>query len=180
MSKRLFQFQNQIVDSRGDDRIQAGGGLVEKENFRVHGERPRNGGAFFHSAAQLRRHVVFKTGEANLFEFQPHHDFDRRIIEWGVLAQGERDIFSHGHRPEQRAALKRHPHFLAQFVALGLPASQRSFSRASRFRRELGRSSPTSVRKRVLFPEPEPPRITSVSPAWTSKLMPCKISRSPY
>src|SRR5580704_2377614 len=45
---------------------------------------------------------------------------------------------------------------------------------------ELGCSSPTSVRSSVLFPEPDPPRITSVSPAGTSKLIPCKISRSPY
>src|SRR5580692_8128470 len=45
---------------------------------------------------------------------------------------------------------------------------------------ELGVSSPTSVRSSVLLPEPDPPRITSVSPAGTSKLMPCRISRSPY
>ena len=32
----------------------------------------------------------------------------------------------------------------------------------------------------MLFPEPDPPRITTVSPCLTSKLTPCKISRSPY
>ena len=36
----------------------------------------------------------------------------------------------------------------------------------------LGFSRPTSVRRRVLFPDPEPPRITSVSPGCTSKLIP--------
>src|SRR5580704_16750532 len=45
---------------------------------------------------------------------------------------------------------------------------------------ELGCSNPTSVRSSVLLPEPEPPRITIVSPAGTSKLIPCRISRSPY
>src|ERR1700740_2542799 len=45
---------------------------------------------------------------------------------------------------------------------------------------ELGISSPTKVRSSVLLPDPEPPRITSVSPAGTSKLIPCRISRSPY
>ncbi len=34
------------------------------------------------------------------------------------------------------------------------------------------RSRPTSVRNKVLFPDPEPPRITSVSPGCTSKLIP--------
>src|SRR5882762_3295131 len=45
---------------------------------------------------------------------------------------------------------------------------------------ELGLSMPTSVRRSVLLPEPEPPRITSVSPFITSKLMPWRISSSPY
>ncbi len=42
---------------------------------------------------------------------------------------------------------------------------------------ELGFSSPTNVRSKVLLPDPEPPRITMVSPRITSKLTPCKISR---
>src|SRR5262249_16904046 len=45
---------------------------------------------------------------------------------------------------------------------------------------ELAFSNPTRVRSSVLLPEPEPPRITTVSPRRTSKSMPCKISRSPY
>src|SRR5258708_28074577 len=44
---------------------------------------------------------------------------------------------------------------------------------------ELGLSRPTSVRSSVLLPEPEPPRITMVSPRITSKPMPWRISRSP-
>src|SRR6266705_1343931 len=45
---------------------------------------------------------------------------------------------------------------------------------------ELGLSSPTSVRSSVLLPEPDPPRMTKVSPRITSKLMPWRSSRSPY
>src|SRR5712671_3894030 len=44
----------------------------------------------------------------------------------------------------------------------------------------LGFSKPTRVRSSVLFPEPEPPKITSVCACSTSKLIPCRISRSPY
>src|ERR1700691_4284819 len=44
----------------------------------------------------------------------------------------------------------------------------------------LGFSRPTNVRSSVLLPEPEPPRITSVSERATSKLMPWRISCSPY
>src|SRR5712692_7345011 len=44
---------------------------------------------------------------------------------------------------------------------------------------ELGLSRPTRVRSSVLLPEPDPPRITRVSPRITSKPMPWRISRSP-
>src|ERR1700680_646281 len=44
----------------------------------------------------------------------------------------------------------------------------------------LGCSRPTRVRRRVLLPEPEPPRMTTVWFRGTSKLMPWRISRSPY
>src|SRR5580658_9210094 len=44
---------------------------------------------------------------------------------------------------------------------------------------EDGRSRPTSIRSSVLFPEPEPPITTRVSFCLTSKVSPCRISRSP-
>src|SRR5580704_4123300 len=45
---------------------------------------------------------------------------------------------------------------------------------------EDGFSRPTSVRSRVLLPEPEPPITTAVSPWTMSKVRPCSTSRSPY
>src|SRR3989441_5034565 len=43
----------------------------------------------------------------------------------------------------------------------------------------LGSGRPTRTRRSVLLPEPEPPRMTRVSPRWTSRSMPWRTSRSP-
>src|SRR5947209_7226452 len=56
----LLELQDQVVDPRGDDRVQTGRGLVEKQHFRVHGHRPGHRRALLHPAAQLRGHVIFK------------------------------------------------------------------------------------------------------------------------
>src|SRR5207247_4764876 len=47
--KRLLEFENEFVDSSGDDGIEAGGRLVEKKNFGIHGEGAGDGCALFHS-----------------------------------------------------------------------------------------------------------------------------------
>src|SRR5450432_2449542 len=44
---------------------------------------------------------------------------------------------------------------------------------------ECGFSNPTIVRNSVLFPDPDPPKITTVSPRWISRSTPCSTSRSP-
>ena len=49
-----------------------------------------------------------------------HDDIDGGFVELGVLAQGKSDVFADGHRAEERALLKRHAHFLENFLALGL------------------------------------------------------------
>ena len=109
----------------------------------IHGQGAGDGGAFFHAAAQLGGHVVFKARKAHLVELQPNHDLDGRIVELGVFVQGQGDIFADGHRAEERAALKRHAHFLAQLVALSLVRhAPQSFSRESRFRRSWGVPAP--------------------------------------
>ena len=57
--KSFFQFEQQLVDSRGDDRIEACRRLIKKKNFRIHGHGAGYRCALFHSAAQLRGHVIF-------------------------------------------------------------------------------------------------------------------------
>jgi len=43
----LFQFEQELVDSRRDDGIEAGGRFVKKKNFRIHGHGASDGGALF-------------------------------------------------------------------------------------------------------------------------------------
>ena len=114
--KRLLEFENELIDSSGDDGIEAGRRFVEKKNFRIHGEGAGDGCALFHSAAQLRRNVILVAGKTDLIEFEAKHDVDRGIFEFGVFAQRKRDVFANGHGPEQCSALKRHAHVAANVV----------------------------------------------------------------
>lgn len=75
---------------------------------------------FFHPPAELRGHVVLEPGKAHLIELEADNDLDGGIVELGMLAKGQSHIFADGHGAKQRAALKRHTHFLAELVALGL------------------------------------------------------------
>src|SRR6267154_1098131 len=115
--KSLLEFQNQLIHSGRNNRIQPSRRLIEEKNLRVHGQRAGNCGAFFHSAAQLRGHVVFESRQADLIQFQPQNNFDGRIFQFGMLAQQQRHIFADRHRAKQRAALN-HQSFAAHHVKI--------------------------------------------------------------
>src|SRR6516162_11758509 len=50
-----LQVPDQNVEVCGRDRIEPGGGLVEKDNIRIESEGPRETGALAHPPGQLRR-----------------------------------------------------------------------------------------------------------------------------
>src|SRR5207253_523808 len=107
-----------VALARGDNRIETCGGFVEKENLRIHRQGASYRGAFLHTPTELRWHIVLESGQAHLIQFEPHDDFNGRILELGVLAKGESDVFANRHRSKQRAPLKRHPDSLANLVHL--------------------------------------------------------------
>src|SRR5208337_2759683 len=78
------------------------------------------GGTLFHAAAEFRRHVVLKVGQANLSELDTDHNLDRGVFKIGVLAQGQGNVFADCQRSEQRRALERHAHFLANRIHFSL------------------------------------------------------------
>src|SRR5208282_4046430 len=128
-----FQFQNQLIDAGSNDGIEARGWLVEKKNLRIHGQGASHGGALLHATAQLRGHVLFIAGEANLVEFESHHDLDGGIFELCVLAQRESNVFADGHGAKEGTALKGHANFLANFVTLGVRYGEKILSRNPEF-----------------------------------------------
>jgi hypothetical protein len=116
--KRFLQFENELINARRDDGIESRGRLVKKKNFRVHGKSAGDGGALLHPAAQLRRKIIFVTGEPDLIELEPQHDFDGWVFKFGVFAQRQRNVFADGHRAKERATLKAHAHVAAKCVEL--------------------------------------------------------------
>src|SRR6202011_5141511 len=90
--------------------------FIEEKNLRVHRQSASDGGAFLHATAKLRRHVILKPLEPHLLQLEPHHDFDRRVLELGVLPQRQPHILADAHRAKQRSALKRHANLLANLV----------------------------------------------------------------
>ena len=100
LAKRLLELEYELVDAGGDDGIEAGGRLIEEKNFGIHGQRASDRGAFLHSAAELRGHIVLETLQTDLLEFQAQHDFDGGILEFGMFAERESDVFADGHGTE--------------------------------------------------------------------------------
>src|SRR5260370_10392531 len=108
-------FDDQIIDYIRHDRIEAGGRLVEKHNFRIGGDRTRQCYRLLHSAG--------KFGRAQQRDFWPEPDgcelgerdlSGRRPLHAASSNQTERDILPYAERIEQGAALKQHAEFLHQ------------------------------------------------------------------
>ena len=51
-----------------------------------------------------------------MLQLEPQHDFDRGILQLGVLAKRQGHILANGHRAEQRASLERHANLLANLL----------------------------------------------------------------
>ena len=159
----LLEVQDEIVDAGGHDRVEPRRRLIEEQDLRVHRQRAGDGGALLHAAAQLRGAEAFETAEAHLLQLDPHHDFDGGWRQVGVLEQRQRDVFAHCHGTDQRAALKREADLLADGIQLARRGARQIDALDQHFAGS-GFSRPTSVRSSVLFPDPEPPRMTTVSP----------------
>ena len=66
----FFSLEDEFVQIMGGDRIQAGGGLVEKEDVWIQGDGPGQAGAFAHPTAEFRRVVVLKSAQADNGQFE--------------------------------------------------------------------------------------------------------------
>src|SRR5712671_142991 len=112
----LFEFEDELIDAGGDNGIESGRRFVEEKNFGVHGKSASDSGTFFHAATELRRHVVLETLQSNLLEFETQHDFNGGFLEASVFAERQGNVFADGHGAEERATLKGHANFLADFI----------------------------------------------------------------
>ena len=129
----LAQLQYQFVHAVGAFRVQPGGGFVQKQQFRVQGQRTRQRGAFEHSAAQAAGVLPGYFGlQAALGHFFQRHGVHLGTGQTAVFAQRQADVFQHGQGGKQAPMLKHHAPALAQSLHL-LSTGLRQF-RASTFK----------------------------------------------
>ena len=106
-AEQLAQLDHQLVDAGRAGRVEAGRRLIEKQQFRIERQRARERCPLEHAAAQLGR--ILRPGlglEAGQGEL-PRRDFiDQRIIQIGMLAQRQPDVFAHVQGAEQAAVLE--------------------------------------------------------------------------
>src|SRR4051794_26126297 len=116
------EVDDQLVEERGADRVEARVGLVEEHDLGVEHQRPGETGALAHPAGDLTGQLVLgaeQTGQVELL----HHDLaDLGLALLGVLAQREGDVVVEVHRAEHRAVLEQDAEELADLVELLLGA----------------------------------------------------------
>jgi len=96
-AKRALEFQNQLVDACGDDGVESCGGVRRKKRISGSMARARATAARFllHAAAELRRHVVFKSLKPQpCCSFSRNHDFNRGVFQAGCGSRRGKATFS--------------------------------------------------------------------------------------
>lgn len=112
-AQRRFQVHDDPTDDIGHDGIQAGSGLIEKENLGLERNGPCKPDPPFHAPGQRRGPLQLGPLESHHIETLLHAIGDLRWRQMGMPLEGEGDIFSHRHGIKERSHLKAHAHLLA-------------------------------------------------------------------
>ena len=113
-----FGLDEQLVDLRGGDRIEAGARLVDEQDRRIERHRARQAGALLHAARQIAGHLVEVLLEADGGELLLRLLADLAVRPVGVAPHREGDVVADAHRVEQRRVLKQEAHVLADVAEL--------------------------------------------------------------
>src|ERR1017187_7625136 len=120
--RRRFEPRPHLLDDLHDDvrrdRVEAGRGFVEKEDFGLQRDRAREAYAAPHPSRKLGRALVLDAGQAHELKALSHPIGDLLFRLLRVPREGKRDVLAHAHRVEERAFLKRHAELASQDVAL--------------------------------------------------------------
>src|SRR5215469_11102231 len=112
------QVKNEVIESAGGYRIEAGRGLIEEQHLPIERERAGKAGAFFHSAADFRRQQARRVLEPDHRELHPRDHGGDLGREAAMLDQWQRDVLLKRQRIEERGALEEHPDSLQRILAL--------------------------------------------------------------
>jgi hypothetical protein len=116
------QVDDQLVEERRADRVEAGVGLVEEHDLGIEHERPRQARALAHAAGDLAGQLVLGADQADQVHLLHDDVTDLGLRLLGVLAQRERDVVVEVHRAEHGAVLEQHAEQLADLVEVALGA----------------------------------------------------------
>ncbi len=116
----LVQVDDQLVEERRANRVEAGVRLVEQNDLRVQDQRPGQAGALAHPARDLPRQLVLGAAQTDQVHLL-HDDVPHLLLRLArVLAQREGDVVVEVHRPEQGAVLEQDAEELPHLVEVPL------------------------------------------------------------
>src|SRR5690625_1294559 len=108
--QRIAQGPDQQVEGGSADRVQSCGGFIQKQDFRIQRQRPRQRDTFYHAAGQFGGILGPRIGrQAGQGQFHARHVLGIRPRQPAVFDQGQGDVFDHGQRRKQGTALEQHP-----------------------------------------------------------------------
>ena len=114
----LLEFEDELVQQGGADRVEPGRRLVKENDFGVHRQRAGEPGAFAHTAADFGRVIILESGKADEREFEGGLFPDLGGGKLRIALQGQGHILGEGHGAPQRAALEEQAHAAEKFLAL--------------------------------------------------------------
>jgi hypothetical protein len=85
--------------------IRPGRRLVEKQDRRIQGHGPGDGGSLAHPATELGRHLVLVALQVHHFQLHPGNPLPRRAGQVRELLQDEADVLQERHGAEERPVL---------------------------------------------------------------------------
>lgn len=102
----MSEFERQLIDYRGHDRIEPRGRLVTEQQLGIERECTRQANPLFHSTADFIRFKIFKASQSNHLKllFYDLFDFVGRFV--SVLQKWQRNILPDREGGEQRAGLE--------------------------------------------------------------------------
>lgn len=108
--QRFLQGLDQAVEGGRADRVEAGGGFVQEQQWRIQRQRTGQAGALAHAAGQLRGQLVDRIGgQAGQLHFQQRQFVVPALGQLAVVfLQRHLHVLAHGQRGEQGAVLEQH------------------------------------------------------------------------
>ena len=125
----LLQLSDQADKAVRTVRIEAGGGFVEEQQFRLQGQGAGQRHALDHPPGQFRRHQLgMAREELDHGQLEHHQLADHVLVQHAQFAQGEGNVIENRQCGKQRALLEEHAETLAQLALAAASAAKQGLA----------------------------------------------------